>query len=217
MGNSVKMRWGNGISRNKFCKNPFFHNNPEMNKNTIFILSGPAWAGKTTLWHYVENATPNVEKIITTTSRTLRDGETDGVHYHFVSKEDFEWKIHKWELIEYAIVHTNYYGSTHSELERITAKNKNPLYIIEPQWMVHLKPLLEDAWYRVVTIFLLPPSLDELKKRLHGRWTETIEQFEIRLATAMTELEQQDFYDIKIINDNLDKAKEELIDIFHGN
>jgi guanylate kinase len=188
-----------------------------MNTNTIFILSGPAWAGKTTLWHHIENATPNVEKIITTTSRTIRNGETDGVHYHFISKEAFESKIHAWELIEYAIVHTNYYGSTYSELERIIAKNRNPLYIIEPQGMVHLKPLLEDAWYSVVTIFLLPPSLDELKRRLHGRWTETQEQFEIRLATAMTELEQQDFYDIKIINDNLEQAKDELINIFHAN
>jgi guanylate kinase len=69
----------------------------------------------------------------------------------------------------------------------------------------------------VVTIFLLPPSLDELKKRLHGRGTETPEQFEIRLATALTELEQQDFYDIKLINDDIEKAKEELIAILDIN
>jgi guanylate kinase len=67
-----------------------------------------------------------------------------------------------------------------------------------------------------VTIFLLPPSLDELKKRLHGRGTETPEQFEIRLATAMTELEQQDFYDIKIVNDDIEIAKSELLDILAG-
>jgi guanylate kinase len=67
-----------------------------------------------------------------------------------------------------------------------------------------------------VTIFLLPPSLDELKKRLHGRGTETPEQFEIRLATALTELEQQDFYDIKIVNDDLEKAKEELLEVLHA-
>ncbi len=68
----------------------------------------------------------------------------------------------------------------------------------------------------MVTIFLLPPSLDELKKRLHGRGTETPEQFEIRLATAMTELEQQDFYDIKIVNDDIEIAKSELLDILAG-
>jgi guanylate kinase len=181
-----------------------------MQKNTVFILSGPAGAGKTTLWHAIENEASHIEKVITTTSRTIREGETDGTHYHFLTKPEFEAQIHTGNLIEYAIVHTNYYGSTYSELERIIANDKSPIYIIEPQGMVHLKPLLEDKGYDVVTIFLLPPSLDELKKRLHNRGTETPEQFEIRLATALTELEQQDFYDIKITNDNLELAKKEL-------
>lgn len=147
----------------------------------------------------------------------MRESETDGVHYHFLTKPEFEARIHSNDLIEYAIVHTNYYGSTYSELERIIENNKSPIYIIEPQGMIHLKPLLEDKWYTVVTIFLLPPSLDELKKRLHGRGTETPEQFEIRLATALTELEQQDFYDIKIVNDDIEKAKEELILVLETN
>lgn len=184
-----------------------------MKKNTVFILSGPAWAGKTTIWHAIENEATHVEKVITTTSRSMREWEIEWSHYHFLSKSEFEAKIHTGDLIEYAIVHTNYYGSTYSELERIIQSNKSPIYIIEPQWMVHLKPLLEDQWYQVVTIFLLPPSLDELKKRLHGRWTETPEQYEIRLATAITELEQQDFYDIKIVNDDLERAKQDLIHI----
>lgn len=181
-----------------------------MQKNTVFILSGPAGAGKTTIWHAIENEANHIEKVITTTSRNIREWEKDGIHYHFLTKSEFEAQIHTGNLIEYAIVHTNYYGSTHSELQRIIENNKSPIYIIEPQGMVHLKPLLEDKWYNVVTIFLLPPSLDELKKRLHDRWTETPEQFEIRLATALTELEQQDFYDIKIINDSLEVAKKEL-------
>ncbi len=187
-----------------------------MQKNTVFILSGPAGAGKTTIWHAIENEATHIEKVITTTSRLIREWEKDGVHYHFLTKGEFEAQIHTGNLIEYAIVHTNYYGSTYSELERIINNNKSPIYIIEPQWMVHLKPLLEDKWYTVVTIFLLPPSLDELKKRLHGRGTETPEQFEIRLATALTELEQQDFYDIQIVNDDLKKAKKELLTILNS-
>lgn len=79
--------------------------------------------------------------------------------------------------------------------------------------MTHLKPLLEEEWYDVTTIFLLPPSIEELKTRLHSRWTETEEQFQIRLATAMTELEQQDFYDIRLVNADLEKTKEELLAI----
>lgn len=186
-----------------------------MKKNTVFIFSGPAGVGKTTLWHAIEKDAPNIEKVITTTSRSIRDSETDGIHYHFLTKSQFEAKIHTGDLIEYAIVHTNYYGSTYSELDRIIQDNKSPIYIIEPQGMVHLKPLLEDKWYTVVTIFLLPPSIDELKKRLHGRGTETPEQFEIRLATALTEIEQQDFYDIKIVNNDLEVASKELLDIIH--
>ncbi len=186
-----------------------------MNTKKIFIFSGPAWVGKTTLWHLVEWHLPHVKKVITTTSRTRRDGEIDGEHYHFISREAFEAKIVSWDLIEYAIVHTNYYGSTHTELERIVNHWDNPIYIIEPQGMIHLKPLLEKEWYTVVTIFLLPPSLDELKRRLHNRGTETPEQFEIRLATALAELEQQEFYDIRLVNHDLEITKEEFIAILN--
>lgn len=183
-------------------------------KKTVFILSGPAWVWKTTLWHEIEHDTQNVEKIITTTSRSIRAGEKEGVHYYFLTKQQFEQKIEDDGFIEYAIVHTNYYGSTKDELTRIRENKKNPLYIIEPQWMVHLKPLLEKEGYRVITIFLLPPSLDILKKRLRERGTETQEQYETRLATALTELEQQDFYDIRIINDDIETSKKQLQDIF---
>lgn len=186
-------------------------------KKTVFILSWPAGAGKNTLWERIKPFCKDfIEESISITTRTpIREWEVDGVDYYFVSKEDFEKKIHNHEFLEYAVVHTFYYGSPKSELSRITELGKYPLYIIEPQWMTHLKPLLEDEWYTVVTIFLLPPSIDELKRRLHTRWTETQEQFEIRLATALTELEQQDFYDIKIVNDNLEHAIQELLDIFH--
>ncbi len=104
-----------------------------MQKNTVFILSGPAGAGKTTIWHAVENEAIHIEKVITTTSRTIREGEVDGTHYHFLTKGEFEAQIHTGNLIEYAIVHTNYYGSTYSELDKIIQKNKSPIYIIEPQ------------------------------------------------------------------------------------
>lgn len=183
-------------------------------QKTVFILSGPAGVGKTTIWQEIRNNTPQIEKIITTTSRNPREWEINWVDYYFLSKAEFEAKIKTQEFIEYAIVHTNFYGSTFAELERILNLNKNPLYIIEPQWMVHIKPILEEKWYEVKTIFLLPPSIDELKNRLAKRWTETEEQYNIRLATALYELEQQDFYDIKIINDDLEKAKSELIKIF---
>lgn len=187
-----------------------------MKKNKVFILSGPAGVGKNTLWDTVRPICEEyIQESISMTSRLPRPGETNGVDYYFVTQKEFEEKIHNHEFLEYAIVHTNYYGSLKSELERITKIWKTPIYIIEPQGMTHLKPLMEEEWYKVITIFLLPPSIDELKRRLHGRGTETTEQFEIRLATAMTELEQQDFYDIRLVNDDFEKAKEELIAILN--
>ncbi len=184
------------------------------NMKTVFILSGPAGVGKNTVWNLVkEECTLSIEESTSMTSRNMRPGENNGVEYHFVTREVFEKKIHEGAFLEYALVHTNYYGSPKSELTRITKEGKSPIYIIEPQGMIHLKPLLEDEWYKVITIFLLPPSLEELKKRLKWRGTETQEEFEIRLATAITELEQQELYDIKIINTNLSDTKEELLKI----
>lgn len=99
----------------------------------IFILSGPAGVGKTTIWENIAEKLPNIARIVTTTTRQIRDGETNGVHYHFISRDEFEAKISAGDLIEYAVVHTNLYGSTFSELERIISLDKSPIYIIEPQ------------------------------------------------------------------------------------
>ena len=109
-------------------------------------------------------------------------------------------------MIEYALVHGNYYGSTFGELERIIHLKKYPLYIVDPQGMVHLKPLLEHRRYTVQTFFLLPPSIEELRTRLSGRGTEKSNHLELRLANALVEMEEQDFYDHKIINTTLEET-----------
>lgn len=177
----------------------------------IFILSGPAWAGKNTVWDRISQSCNDiVEESISVTTRPIRAGEVDGKHYHFISEEEFKRKIEAQDLIEYAVTHTYYYWSTYSELDRISKSGKSPIYIIDVKWMKNLKSLLEKKWYTVVTIFLLPPSIEEMKHRLRNRGTESEEQFQIRLATAMTEFEQQDFYDIRIVNDDLDKTVQEL-------
>lgn len=182
-------------------------------KNTIFIFSGPAGAGKTTLWDAVSSRVPHIEKVITSTSRAMREKEIQGVHYHFLTKEQFEEKIAHNDLIEYATVHGNYYGSTYSELERILANNKSPIYIIEPQGMIHLRPLLVERGYTVKTIFVMPPSLEELTKRLEHRGSETKEEQNIRLETAKKEMEQQSLYDVVFINSDFEKSCEEFIQI----
>lgn len=154
-----------------------------------------------------------MEKIVTTTTRTKREGEIEGKHYYFLSRTEFQSRIDSGDMIEYALVHGNYYGSTFTELERIVQLGKYPLYIIDPQGMVHLKPLLQNRGYPVQTFFLLPPSIDELRIRLSGRGTEHSDHLELRLANALVEMEEQDFYDHKIINTNLSETIESLADI----
>lgn len=133
----------------------------------ILILSGPSGVGKTTVWESLHTKhSDRLEKIITTTTRAKREGETEGKHYYFLPREEFQSRIDSGDMIEYALVHGNYYGSSFQELERIIAMGKYPLYIVDPQGMVHLKPLLQHRGYTVQTFFLLPPSVEELRKRL---------------------------------------------------
>ena len=185
-----------------------------MNKKKVFILSWPAGAGKNTIWNLAKPlCEAYIEESVSTTSRPSRSTEQNGREYYFVSREEFQEKIENNEFLEYALVHTNYYGSPKSELSRIIWRGKSPLYIIDVQWAILLKPLLEREWYAVRTIFLLPPSIAVMQERIRGRGTESEEQFQIRLQSAMREFEQQDLYDTKIVNDDIEEATDELVAI----
>lgn len=178
-----------------------------MQQNTILILSGPSGVGKTTVYEILqERLRSRLEKIITTTTREKRSGEIEGKHYYFLTRAEFQCRIDSGDMIEYALVHGNYYGSTFRELERIVKLGKYPLYIVDPQGMIHLKPLLQNRKYTVQTFFLLPPSIEELRIRLSERGTEATDHLELRLANAMVEMEEQDFYDHKIVNVNLEET-----------
>ena len=196
--------------RFRFDFKVFLRTLPRMqNRHTVFILSGPSGVGKTTVWDEIRSKHPDrIEKIVTTTTRAPRAGEIHGTHYYFLSKAEFEAKIERSEMIEFALVHGNYYGSTVDELERIVSHGRHPLYIVDPQGMAHLKPELTRRGYGVSTVFLLPPSIDVLKERLRGRGTEDDSALSIRLANALVEMEEQNFYDHKIVNDSLENAVE---------
>lgn len=170
--------------------------------------------GKTTVWEALHTKhIDHLKKIVTTTTRIRREGEIEGKHYYFLSRAEFQSRIDSGDMIEYALVHGNYYGSTFGELERIVEQGKYPLYIVDPQGMVHLKPLLEHRGYTVQTFFLLPPSVEELRIRLSGRGTEKSDHLELRLANALVEMEEQDFYDHKIINTTLEETVESLANV----
>ncbi len=181
----------------------------------IIILSGPSWVGKTTIWQKFKEKYPNfpIEKIITTTTRNPRPNEIDWKDYYFVSLDKFKDLIQNHQLIEYAEVHNNFYGSTYDELERILNSGKSALYIVDPQWVKFLKSKLSSL-YDVKTIFILPPSIEELKNRLLKRWEDpNSESYKIRVNESLVWLAEKDDYDFQIVNDNLDKAVEEFKNI----
>lgn len=184
----------------------------------VFILAGPSWVGKTTLWMKFKEKYPNfpVEKVVTSTTRPKRSWEKQWKDYYFLSLDEFSKKIENKEFIEYAEVHNNFYGSTYEELERILTESKYPLYIVDPQWVKFLKNKLSGL-YDVKTIFILPPSEEELKQRLIKRGeTPDSDSFKIRLKESLIWLAEKDNYDYQIVNDNLDQAVDKLKDIFEG-
>jgi guanylate kinase len=186
-----------------------------MHKPPVIILSSPSGCGKSTVNSYIEenNYAPTA-CVVTCTSRAPRvnDGvmEQDGREYYFWSREEFEANIAKGEMLEYAEYPTptlekpepgNYYGSTWKELERIKSLGRVPIYIVEVQGVETLSEKLKEK-YRVVTLFLLPPSMEELENRLRGRGSEDEEKIQKRLKTAEKELDFQNKYDIRLVNND---------------
>ena len=188
----------------------------------VFILSWPSWAWKTTLWEAIKPEADKlkIEKIITTTTRSPRPWEVNWRDYRFVSIKEFEKLIEQWKMIEWAQVHWNFYWSTYDELERILNKWYIPLYIVDPQGVVSLRKTLSSAkssekliWYsfQIKTIFVVPPSIDELKKRLLKRWENpNSDAFKLRLQESINWLNMKELFDYIIVNDDLEKAVEEF-------
>jgi len=181
----------------------------------VFILSWPSWVGKTTIYYMYIQKYPGtkIQKIITTTTRAKREYEQHAKDYYFVSIDEFKQFIKQKKFIEYAEVHDNFYWSTYTELENIILIWKIPFYIVDPWWVKFLKTKL--YWiYDVKTIFILPPSIDELRKRLIKRWEdENSKNFQIRLDESLIWIEERNYYDYIIVNHDLEKSVQELDNI----
>lgn len=148
---------------------------------------------------------------VSCTSRKIRDGEAEGTDYFFISVEQFKNKIKENDFLEYAIVHDNYYGTCRKEVDKILRTGKDCLLDIDVQGGVNLMSKNIDAVY----IFIAPPSIEVLRERLLNRSTDTIEVINKRIKNAEKELEYKDKYQFIIVNDDLNKAYDELVKIIY--
>lgn len=184
-----------------------------MNKKGILtVVSGFSGAGKGTIMKELLKKYDNYALSVSATTRAPRPGETDGREYFFKTKEEFEKMIAQDELIEYASYVNNYYGTPKAYVEEQLEAGKDVILEIEIQGALKVKEKMPDT----LLLFITPPSVEELRKRLVGRGTETMEVIESRLKRAGEEAEGMDRYDYLIVNDQLDICVEDVHEIIRG-
>ena len=179
------------------------------NQGRLFVVSGPSGAGKGTLVTAALEAFPNLSLSISATTRKPRAGDVEGKTYYFVSDEQFDELLENGGLLEWAQVHGCRYGTLADEVNKALNAGKDLILEIDLQGFRQIKTNRDD----VFSIFIAPPSMNELKRRLEYRGTEDANSIKDRLATAQVELGAQDSYTVTIINDDLEEAKHELIEI----
>jgi guanylate kinase len=172
-------------------------------RGLMFVMSSPSGAGKTTLTRLLVQKEDNIDLSISVTTRQRRPSEVEGVHYFFVSRPEFERMRDSSELLEWAEVHGNYYGTPAKPVEKALAKGRDVLFDIDYQGT---RQLYKRAASDVVSIFILPPSIAEMKKRIRRRASEDDATIKKRLETAKHEVPRWVEYDYVIINDDLDQA-----------
>jgi guanylate kinase len=183
----------------------------------LIILTAPSGAGKTSITRYLIAKYPQLSFSISATTRAPRGAEQDGVEYHFMSVEDFQQKIQENAFVEWEMVYDGkYYGTLNSELERIWNAGKIPMLDIDVKGAIHVQGQLQSD---CLSIFIQPPSVDELRRRLESRGTETPAALATRVNKAAYELSFSHHFNKIIVNDDLDKAcaeTEQVIKDFLG-
>ncbi len=175
----------------------------------LIIFSAPSGSGKSTIINYLLEQGLNLKFSISATSRAPRGEEKDGVEYYFLSPEDFRKRIAAGDFLEYEEVYTDkFYGTLKSEVERIFKEGNNVIFDVDVVGGCNIKKYYGN---RALSVFIQPPSVEELRRRLVGRNTDSPEVIESRLAKAEYELGFANQFDVVIVNDDLDKAKEETL------
>ena len=178
-------------------------------KGILFIISAPSGAGKTTLCRALRKRFPDIKYSISFTTRQPRQGEQNGVDYHFVGKQEFERKLQQGCWAEWAEVHGHYYGTSANLLDAAQLRGDDILLDIDVQGTIQILERYPEA----ATVFILPPSMNVLEQRLRKRGTDSRATIEKRIESASKEIAQKDIYRHLIVNDDLEIAIAELIQI----
>ncbi|MDR3653956.1 MAG: guanylate kinase [Paludibacter sp.] len=171
----------------------------------LIIFSAPSGAGKSTLVHYLLTCGFNMEFSVSATSRAPRGAEKEGIDYYYLTPDEFRQKINNQEFLEYEEVYLNtYYGTLRSEVERITQAGKNIVFDVDVVGGLNIK---KEFGNRALALFIAPPSVAELQRRLNNRATDSPEMIKKRIGKAELEMTYASDFDLVIVNDDLEKAK----------
>ena len=179
-----------------------------MSKGKLVVISGASGVGKGTVLGIMMKKREDLKFSVSATTRPPRPSETDGVHYYFVTKEQFEEMIATGQMLEYSAHAANYYGTPRAQAEE-KMQTGSVLLDIEPNGAGQVKKAAPDA----VLVFIMPPSMEELERRLRGRGDTSEEQIAMRLERAVWEMEQRHWYDHVVVNDDAERCAEEILNI----
>ncbi len=176
----------------------------------VIVVSAPSGAGKTSIVKHILDYLPELSFSTSATTRAMRDGEVDGKDYHFMSVDDFKKEISNDNFLEWEEVYDNqFYGTLKSEIERIWNEGKTVIFDVDVKGGLNIKNYFGD---NALSIFIEPPTIEELERRLRNRGTENSESLKKRVQKAEYELSFAPKFDKVVLNDDLDKARQEVID-----
>ena len=183
----------------------------ENNKGVLVLFSGPSGVGKDTVLEIVLNKDTSLQKSVSCTTRGIRENEIDGKDYYFISVPEFEEMIENHEVLEFTRYGQNFYGTPKAPIDKWLSEGKTVILKIEVEGASNIKKLYPDS----VGIFIMPPSMEVLEQRLRSRGTEDEADIKKRLEIAQSEIGHSKVYDYLVVNDDLEKTSENVLDILH--